>query len=42
MTNKGACASEQRDETPAAGSKTKRKSDVVNTIEPIDDDNLPF
>ena len=42
LTAKNSENAEERDETPAAGSKTTGKNDVVNTFEPIDDDNLPF
>lgn len=42
LTNKAAGASEENEETPATGSKSTGKTDVVNTFEPIDDDNLPF
>ena len=42
LTNKSAGASEENEEAPATGSKSSGKTDVVNTFEPIDDDNLPF
>ena len=42
LSSKGATNGEEYSEAPAAGSKSTGKSDVVNSFEPIDDDNLPF
>ena len=41
-SSKGPSNNEEFTAEEPAGSKSTGKSDVVNTFEPIDDDNLPF